>query len=1028
MTKIKLYKCWKTMLGLTLFGLIFSTSVFAQVSIKGKVTDEKGLPLPGAGVAVKNTTTSTLTNSNGEFTLSASAANPTLVVSFVGYLKKEVVANSANLVIAMTPDAEVLGEVIIVGYGTQKKSDVTGAVASIKGENLREVPMANVVSALQGRVAGVDISANSSRPGAGGQIRIRGNRSLSAGNDPLLVVDGIPYGGSVNDINNDDIASVDILKDASSTAIYGSRGSNGVILITTKRGRVSKPTLSYNSWYGVSEARAQYDMFNGAEFVAFRDAAFPAYTGGYSPLELQGIADGTSTNWQDHLYKRGSTTSHELGVNGGAEGVSYNLSTGYFKDDGIIEGQSFERFSLSASVDATINKFIKLGITSRNTLAYNNGDGVNPVYNTLRITPLVSAFNPDGSMRMFPQAGTVDETATANPLTLYDRDNIVDRRRRIRTFNNAYLEAQILKNLKYRFNLGLDFSQEQRGTFYGPNTIQRPSAATVANASASTDNAENWRATLENLLYYNFTVANDHRFDLTGLWSTQYDRGFSNGFTAVGFPSGSNQYYQFNLALGPITTTGNNGFGRGRLQSFMGRLNYAYKDRYLATATFRRDGSSVFPENQYLNYSAYALGWNIINEEFMKEQTTFSGLKIRASYGTTGNQGIPGNATRGTLGSNRYNYGTENVQGYFISSLPNAGLQWEATKQMNLALDFGFFQNRITGSIDFYKQNTDNIILQKALPRSEGANNYYENVGKTSGRGIDFSLSTINIQGKDDRSFGWSTDFNFNVNREKIVELGDPNTLQDVGNGWFVGQPMNVIYDYTKLGIWQTHEAVEAARFNTTPGNIKIADINGDGQITSLDRSIIGTFQPKMTLGMTQRFTYKGFDLSAVAFSRLGNKLVAPYLTTDPTGTGYFALLNGRVNQPQVDYWTPTNPTNAFPRPQGGTASIAYSRTLSYFDGSFVKIRSINLGYTFKSESVKKAGFSSLRVYATALNPFILYSPFVRSGLGLDPEGNGTGGTIGSGNDAAVNNDRAITVGLNTPTTRQFLFGINARF
>ncbi|RZK99304.1 MAG: hypothetical protein EOO89_31230, partial [Pedobacter sp.] len=326
MTKIKLYKCWKTMLSLTLFGLFFSTSIFAQSTIRGKVTDEKGLPLPGAGVAVKNTSASTVTNPNGDFTLTSTTTNPTLVVSFIGYITKEVVANSANVTISLMADSKALGEVVIVGYGQQKKSDVTGAIAGIKGEALLEVPSANPIAALQGRIAGVDISRNSSRPGAGGQIRIRGNRSLSGTSDPLIVLDGVPFGGSVNEINNDDIASIDILKDASSTAIYGFRGSNGVILITTKRGRVGKPVLSYNSYYGVSQVRGQYDQFSGPEFVAFRNAASPAYTAGYSPLELKGIAEGVSTNWQDYLYNRGFVTDQQLGVSGGSEGVTYGIS------------------------------------------------------------------------------------------------------------------------------------------------------------------------------------------------------------------------------------------------------------------------------------------------------------------------------------------------------------------------------------------------------------------------------------------------------------------------------------------------------------------------------------------------------------------------------------------------------------------------------------------------------------------------------------------------------------------------------
>lgn len=1009
------------------------TLLFAQKILKGKVTDEKNLPLPGAGVKLKKSGKTTSTDANGEFSMSVPNDENTIVISFIGYTTKEVAikagTNSYN--ITLTEDASKLNEVVVVGYGQQKKSDVTGSVAGIKGDALLEVPAANPIAALQGRIAGVDIARSGTRPGAGGQIRIRGNRSLSGTSDPLIILDGVPFNGSVNEINNDDIASIDILKDASSTAIYGFRGSNGVIIITSKRGKIGKPMLSYNAYYGVSNVRDQYQQFSGPEFVAFRNSASPAYTGGYSPLELTGIANGTSTNWQDYLYKTASVTDQQLRISGGSEAVNYGISAGYFNEGGIVTGIGFERYALNTTIDATINKNIKVGLSTRNTLTYGNGAGVNPLYATMRITPLAPVYNTDGSIYLYPQDGTVDQTATANPLTLSDRDNIVDRTRRLRTNNVLYGEVNIIDGLKYKLNLGLDFRQENRGTFFGPKTIIRPDASSASQATASIANNEAYTLLMENIITYNKTFAKDHRLDVTGLFSTQRDRGFSNAFNGVGFPSEAVQYYNFFLAQTVTAVDGGaTGFNRGGLISFMGRVNYAYKDKYLATFTFRRDGSSVFPVNPYLNYPAAAIGWNVTNEDFMKNQKIVSNLKLRASYGVTGNPSIPTDATRGSLQSNRYNYGTENVQGYYIGNLANLDLRWESTKQINIGLDFGFLNNRITGSVDVYKQNTDDLIINKQLPRSNGATSFFTNAAATSGRGIEFNISTQNIVNNGGNGFTWSSDFNFAINREEIVRLADPTTKQDIGNGWFVGQPINVIYDYTKAGIWQTAEAVEAARYGALPGQIKIADINGpngvpDGAITDLDRSIIGTFQPKIVLGMTQRITYKGFDLSTVIFSRLGNKIVAPYLTTDGGNNGYFAFLNGRVNQVKVDYWTPTNPTNAFPRPAGGATSLPFSSTLGYYDGSFVKVRSINLGYNFSTAIASKLGLGGLRIYATANNPFILYSPFVKSGLGVDPEGTGVGGAIAN---SAIPNGRAITVGLDLPSTRQFLFGINAKF
>jgi TonB-linked SusC/RagA family outer membrane protein len=1028
MKKIRLLS-WLLML------IVLPIATYAQNrTITGKVVDEKDLPLLGASIKVKGASLGTTVDVNGNFRISVPSGAATLVVSFIGYETKEVSvgANSTSVSIELTPGGLTnLNEVVVVGYGTQRKQDVTGSVASIKGEALRDVPSPNVVASLQGRLPGVDVSRNSSRPGAGGQIRIRGSRSLSNSGDPLVVLDGIPFSGSINDINPDDIATLDVLKDASSTAIYGFRGSNGVILITTNRGKTGKPALTYSGFAGPSNVRAQYDMFNGQEFVAFRNAASPAYTGGYSPTELAGIANGTSTNWQDYLYKTGFTNNHNLGVTGGSEGVNYGVSTGYYKDRGVITGLGFERFSLNSSVDAVINKTFKIGLSTRNTLSYNNGQGVNPLYAVLRITPLAPAFNPDGSIFLKPQLGTADETETLHPQTLENTDNIVDRARRLRTFNSFYGEVNIIEGLKYRLNLGLDFRQENRGTWFGPNTIIRPNVTAVTGGTASVSNGEAWTTTVENLITYDKTIAENHKIGFTGLYSFQRDRNFDQGFNnASGFPSEAVQYYNFSLAQTPASAQAGN-FFRGGLQSFMGRINYSYKSRYLATATFRRDGSSVFPVNPYLNYPAFALGWNISNENFMKGVGFVSNLKLRASYGVTGNPGIPGDATRGSLARNRYSYGGtggSNVNGYFIASLPNLDLRWESTAQTNLALDYGFFNNRISGSLEIYSQTTDDLIIAKQLPRSNGVNSFFTNAAATKGKGVEFNISTINIE-KKNSGFVWASDFNFGINRSEITRLADATTIRDVGNGWFVGQPQDVIYDFTKVGIWQTSEAVEAAKFGQTPGMIKIADLSGpmgvpDGVITADDRSIIGTFQPDIVMGMSQRITFKGFDLSAVVSSRLGNKIVAPYLSTNGSGTGYFAILNGRVNMPQVDYWTPTNPTNAFPRPSGGTTTLPFSSTLTYFDGSFVKMRSINFGYTIPKKFVKYTGLSSVRLYASAVNPFIIYSPFVKSGYGVDPEGTGTGNTV----DANAVNARAITVGLDVPSTRQFLFGLNVKF
>lgn len=1007
----------------------FGSIVMAQTAqVKGVVLDENSQPLPGVSIVIKNTQRGTSADADGRFSLAAAPGN-TLVLSLVGYESKEVtVSNStADLRVQMAPSDNQLNEVVVVGYGTQKRSDLTGSVVSLDSRALKEVPAANVLQALAGRAAGVDLARTGTAPGAGAQLRIRGNRSLSGSNDALIVVDGVPYGGSLNDLNTDDIATMDILKDASATAIYGSRGSNGVLIITTKRGKIGKPVISYNAYAGQNTILGQYDLLNGQEFKAMRDLA--QYSAGYSPDELAGVAAGTSTNWQDLLYKKGFVTSNELSLSGGTENTQYGFSGGYFKETGVITGQSFERFSLRTSIDTRLGSRVKVGLTNLSNLNYTRGEGINPIYNTLRLSPLTSPYNADGTPNLRPLRGTIDELSSMNPITLEDQNAIVQRRRRITTFNSLYGEVQIIDGLKYRLNVGLDFRQENFGQYIGPNTIINPGSTLPTQNSAAVQNGESYRYTVDNIVTYDKVFAEKHHLTFTGLYGVQQDRGFTNRVEATGLPADYIQYYNLNLASGTpvVPAGGNNSFNRSGLVSIMARVNYVYSDRYLLTATFRRDGSSVFPQGTWLNYPAFAVGWNISNEEFLKSNTLISLLKLRAGYGITGNQGIPSGATRGSLSTNRYNFGSNNVLGYFVSSLGNQDLQWESTSNVNVGVDFGLFNNRLSGSIDLYQQTTDRLLVQKNLPLSNGANSYWTNAAKTQGKGIEVVLSSVNVNTSS--GFKWTTDLNFAINREKILALEDPAKTQDIGNGWFVGQPINVIYDYKKIGIWQSNEADRAAQFGAVPGQIKLEDLNNDNRITDADRSVIGSFQPNWIGGMTNRFSYKNWDLTATMNARIGNTLVATYFQSDGTGTGYAFLNNGRVNQPKFDYWTPTNPTNAFPQPAPGDR-INYSSTLGYYDGSFVRMQSLNLGYTLPTGLLKKAGLGSARVYISSRNPFLLYSPFVSNGLGIDPEGTGTGGAVptqGASAGTGVNN-RAITVGLTTPATRQLLIGVNLKF
>jgi TonB-linked SusC/RagA family outer membrane protein len=1018
-----------------------------NIRIKGHITGTTGQPVTNATVLVKGFKTGVSSDESGNFEILA-PSNATLVISSVNFTTTTIkVSGRASIDVILAAANNSLDQVVVVGYGSQKKKDVTGSVVSVSGSTLGEVPTANLVSELQGRAAGVDIVSNSSSPGAGGQIRIRGTRSLSAEvagnpsatdanddalNAPLIVLDGIPFGGSINDLNPDDIASVDILKDASATAIYGSRGSGGVIIVTTKRGRVGKPVMTYSGYFGIGNRTQEYKVFNGPEYAALKAQAALGNTinpgtnaYGLTSDEQAGLAKGTSTDWQKLIYKQANTTNQNINLSGGTEKTQFSLGGSYFKQTGIIPGQDFTRYSLRGTIDHQISSKLKIGINMINTLGYTNFGG-NPVGGLVRLSPLVSPYLSDGSINKLPTAQSIDNS-TVNPLSIiYNAAAIVNNARRLRTFNSLYGEWEIIPHLKYRLNIGLDYSQTQSGTYSGPNTFYNGSVS-LNQANESVTNAEAYTYTVENLLTYDRTFGEKHHLTITGLYSVQKDHSQSSAFTGTGIPADYIQDYNLNLAGSTIANTGN--YSERGLISYMARVNYAFMSRFLLTATIRTDGSSVLsPGNQYFTYPAFAVGWNIANERFMNSVSAVSALKLRAGWGVTSNQGIAPYTTLGGLGTNFYNFGPgtagQNI-GYLVQTLANKTLKWQSTTEEDLGLDFGLLKNRITGTLDIYSEKTNNILLAENLPASNGAGSTTVNAGKTKGHGFEISVSSINIQ--DAGGFSWSTDLNISVDRNQIVQLQNPKLLQDIGNQWFVGQPITVIYDVKKIGIWQSADSVAAKSFGQFPGQIKVQDLDKDGKITASDRQVLGNYEPKWIGGLTNRFSYKGFDLSVVMFARMGQKVEVPYLTTDGSGQGFDFFNNSRNNQVKINYWTPANPTNAFPRPDASADKFVFASTLGYQDGSFVKIRSINFGYVIPSRFLTGIGISSLRVYVTAENPFILYSPLVKAGLGVDPEGNGYGGAVTSTEGGNIP-QRAITVNLNAPPVRQFNFGVNVKF
>ncbi len=1008
-----------------------------QKVVTGIVIDSKNNPLAGVNVVEKGTINGVMTGSDGKFSISVASASSTLTFSFIGYESKEIVIGTQNTVdVILSESLTGLDEVVVIGYGTARKRDVTGSISSISGSKLQEVQTPNVISQLKGRTAGVDVVSNSSSPGASGQIRIRGERSLSGTNDPLLIVDGIPFSGSINDLNPTDILSVDILKDASATAIYGYRGSNGVILISTKRGKEGKALVSFDSYFGITTLMDQLRVFSGEELAAFKLEAADGNTvnPGTNPYaltssEAAGLADGTNTDWQKLIYQKGFTSDQQLSVSGGTESTQFSLGMGYYTETGIIPHQRFERYNLRSTIDHKISKKLRVGLNTLNTLTYNNNAG-NPVGTLLNLSPLAKPYKDDGSMNLYPMTGHIDEMVYLNPLTIDNTGAIYNNTRRIRTFNSLYGEWNILEFLKYRLNVGLDFSQTQGGNYYGPNTLFN-AGTTLAQARENVNNAETYSYTIENLIIFDKTFGK-HKVGFTGLYSIQKDHSRGSNFDGLGIPNdliqNTNLYFASTLTA---PNTGNYLTERGVI-SYMGRANYGYDNRYLLTVSLRRDGASVLsPGNQYFTYPAIALAWNMSNEQFMKDVTFLSNLKVRGGWGITANSGIAPYSTLGSLGTVNYNFASQGFTGFLVTNLANENLKWESTAQYNFGIDFGILKNRITGTIDLYSQKTDDILLSQSLPRSNGASSVIVNAGKTKGKGMEVTLSGVVLEMGN--GFKWTLDLTYAMNRNEIVALQDPSLKADIGNGWFVGEPLTVIYDVKKTGIWQTDQAAEMAA-QTTPkqfvGQIRVQDLNGDYKIDAADRQILGNFQPKWVGGLTTNFSYKGIELAVMFYARMGMMVGVPYLTADGGAQGYPMFMQSRRNQLKVDYWTPSNPTNKFPRPDASTDRLPFGSTLGYVDGSFVKVRTINLGYNIPAPALSKVGIQSLRVFVNFLNPFVFLSPFVKEGYGPDPEGNGYGGMVTSslaGGSTPIPG-RAITVNANTPSTRQINFGLNLKF
>ena len=994
--------------------LLFSATAFGQnITVKGTVRDASKATLPGVNILVQGTKTGTITDLDGNYSISVSPQGK-LIFSFVGCKAQTIEVNGKTSIdVVLEEDAKTMDEIVVVGYGTAKKSDVTGAVSSVNSKTLKEVPVTNVAQSMQGRVAGVQIDQTSTRPGDATQIRIRGTRSLSASNEPLIIVDGIPFMGTFNDINPGDIKSVNILKDASATAIYGSRGANGVILITTNRGDVNKLTLKYSGYTGVGKVIKEYSVFNAAEFLKMKNQpgnkSFPLLS-----QETAGQAAGVDTDWQSLMYQTAKIQSHDISVSGGNDKFSGNTGIGYYDETAVLPGQSYTRITGRIVLDAKLTDWFKMGLSTQNAFSIRHGESANNMFNMLANSPLVAPYDANGNIVLQPHYPREDSYSP-----LFDKDSKLwdQQRKRFSTLNSTYAEIKFMPELKYRLNVGMNYSHDDYGDFYSSKSSFKAGGLSSASTSATTT----YNYAIENLLYYDKTVGK-HTIGVTLMQSAEKQQYTYNSVSGENMTADEMQFYNLGMAKNGVGVNANaQSYYEKALLSYMGRVNYSFDSRYILTATFRSDGSSVLSEgHKWHTYPALAFAWNAKNESFLKNVSVLSTLKARLGYGQTSNQAIDPYSTLGAMSQTKYNFGTSYEYGYNLSTLPNKAVGWEYTTAYNAGLEWGVFNDRISGSVELYLQKTSDVLVKKALLPSSGVSgNILANVGETENKGVEISIHSENFMPKKDGDFSWSTDLNVGINRNKIVKLSS-GVNQDINNGWFVGQPINVIYDYTKLGIWQTDEAAEAKKYNCEPGDIKIKDLNGDGKIDATnDRSVIKTFEPNFVFGFTNRFAYKDFDLSVVTYGQVGGTLVS----TIHQGQSYLNRLDGRRNNLNVNYWTTDNPTNDYPRINSNTQAT-YNSTLGYFDASYWKIKTIALGYNVPNRLTKKWNISGLRVYASCNNVATLFSPYMKAG-GLDPQPTNY---FSQENGGGSQQTRQLVVGLNTPPTRQFIFGVDFKF
>ncbi len=940
-----------------------------QDTVSGTVVDaETGEHLPGVNILIQGTSTGTSTDVDGNFNLSVPDLDAILIITYIGYQRLEIpIDGREELIIELTPDIITGDDVVVVGYGVQRRSDVTGSVSSIDRRAITDEPVYSMENALQGHAAGVQVVTDGYRPGEGATIRIRGTRSFEAGNDPLFVIDGIPVDAGLQDINPRDVESIEILKDASATAIYGSRGANGVVLVTTRRG-TDGLSIDYSGFTGVQYTFDRLNMMDTptyAEFVRNAHINEGTYTGNdediFEDYLLEALAEGRTTDWQDLVFQRGLQQNHTLSVRGGSNGTLYSISGSFDDHKATVLNNDFRRISGRVNLDQEISSRIQMGVSANvNNSIRHESVSIRRVIGNF---PMTTPYDSNGNLVMY------DQRDARNPLFDMQRENSLDQTKSTRIIGTAYLELDLIpENLMLRANFSPDFRFQSRGEYYRD----------IPNSTAGVRDLRQTNLLYEAILDYRNNFRGVHALNVTSMYSVENNEQNTFRLEVEDLPYEHQLFHDLESAGNVLQRS--SGLSEWTLESYMMRGNYVYDNRYLLTLTGRVDGSSRFADgNKYGVFPSMAIAWHIGNESFMQDFDILSELKLRFSVGETGNTGIRPYQTQGTLRPVPVLFvGQDTHFAFEHGDIPNPDLKWERTRSMDLGIDFAFLQDRIRGTIDLYQSDTKDLLMLRQLPQTSGFTSTLENVGSTRNRGIEISLSSINIHTS---NFLWSTNLNFSANRNEIVELFGGKE-DDPGSGWFIGESINSHYYWEMIGVWQLDEAEQAAAQGKQPGDRKFRDVTGDGQITDEDRVILGNSDPKWTAGWSNRINYRAFDFSFMVYAAYG-MIEETFITSNH----FQSVLSMRAdplytNNLDVPYWTPDNPTNEFYRARLG--SPARLSAQSFQDVSFVRIRNITLGYSIPNDFLERFGARNSRIYVSVQNPLtITRSSFI----GYDPEG-----------------------------------------